>query len=167
MEFFEGFEIEKCCCFTGPRPEKMNTDTKTIKTALKKEIKKLINKDYKYFMTGMSRGIDLIAGQCVVELSKKHDINLICAIPFLEQEKKWGTSDQIAYNDLLQEARSVICTSEIFDRGSYHKRNRFMIDNSSHVITYYNNSGGGTKYTIEYANKKLKPITNIFKKPSL
>jgi len=36
-----------------------------------------------------------------------------------------------------------------------------MVDNSSKLICYYNGSGGGTGYTVDYAEKHSVPIINL------
>lgn len=36
-----------------------------------------------------------------------------------------------------------------------------MVDNCSRLICYYDGSNGGTRYTVEYAQSKGLPISNI------
>lgn len=43
------------------------------------------------------------------------------------------------------------------------KRNRHLVDNSSVCVAYLTQSGGGTAYTVEYANKHGLKIINIAK----
>ena len=162
MQLIKNLEISKCCAFSGPRPEKITENIEDIKHFLKLAIIDSINEGYLYFITGMSRGFDLWAAKCIIELSKSYNIHLVCAIPFLDQDINWSKRDKTLYNDILMEARYTICLSDNFIRGIYHERNRFMINNSSKLITYYNNSQGGTKYTIDYAKKFGKPVSNIF-----
>lgn len=38
-----------------------------------------------------------------------------------------------------------------------------MVDNSSKLVCYYDGSGGGTRYTVEYANKQSVEVVNIYK----
>ena len=48
-----------------------------------------------------------------------------------------------------------------FTAGCYHERNRYMVDNSSKLICYYDGSGGGTGYTVEYVKKRSIQIVNL------
>ena len=48
--------------------------------------------------------------------------------------------------------------SEGYDRGSYQKRNEWMIDHASMVIAGYTGAAGGTRNTIEYAKKQVEFI---------
>lgn len=149
------------CAFTGPRPEKISDNSEDIKNAVKIAILDAINSGYKYFISGMSRGFDLIAARCVVELQSQYEIFLIAAIPFLAQDDMWSEPDKLDYRDILCQSRYTFCTSAEFHRGVYYERNRFMIDHCSKVITYYNNSYGGTKHTLDYAKKHSRKIVNI------
>lgn len=150
------------CAFTGPRPEKINDDIDDLKIALEIAVLDAIEQGYKYFITGMSRGFDLMAAQCVLKLQAKHDIFLIAAIPFLTQDDAWCIEDKLDYINILCKSRYTFCTSDNFHKGAYFERNRFMVDHCSKVITYYNNSKGGTKYTLDYAKKHGRNIVNIF-----
>ena len=40
-------------------------------------------------------------------------------------------------------------------------RNRFMVDNSDYVLTWFDGAAGGTKSTILYALKKDKRVINL------
>ncbi|MFI3114562.1 MAG: SLOG family protein [Clostridia bacterium] len=152
---------EKVCCFTGPRPEKIHENQEEIKISLTFAIIDAINQGYSYFITGMSRGFDTLAAKCVIELSEKYDICLIAGIPFLGQEAQWSKEEKLEYSVILSKSRYVFCVSENFHRGIYYARNRFMVNNSSKIIAYYNNSQGGTKHTLDYAKKKGLKIVNI------
>ena len=46
------------CCFTGHRPEKLNTSEKEVKAALRKQIDQAVHDGFKVFITGMARGVD-------------------------------------------------------------------------------------------------------------
>lgn len=151
----------KCCCFTGPRPEKIDDNIEDIIYFLNEAILHSIKQGYKYFFTGMSRGIDLIAGELILSLQKDYDINLVAAIPFSDQSKSWTEEDKELYSNILLKVRYSFVISETFNRSVYYTRNRFMIDSCSKVISYYKNSQGGTKYTLDYAKKAGIEIVNI------
>lgn len=149
------------CAFTGPRPEKIEDNLSDIRFAIKLAILDAIGQGYKYFITGMSRGFDLWAAHCVLELQDEYEVFLIAAIPFFDQDLTWSDADKLEYRAILCNCRYTFCASESFHRGAYYERNRFMVDHCSRIITYYNNSFGGTKYTLDYAKKFGKKIINI------
>lgn len=162
MTHFPFASCDNICSFTGPRPEKIFEKIDDIKISLEYAIIDAIEQGYTHFICGMSRGFDLLAADVVLNLSEKYNIYLIAAIPFINQEHHWCDDDQYNYNKILCKSRYTFCISKTFHRGAYHERNRFMIDNSTKVITYYNNSSGGTKYTLDYAKKHDRKIVNIY-----
>lgn len=162
MHVFPHTKPEETCSFTGPRPEKLIDNIDDIKANLEISIRQAAGQGYKNFITGMSRGFDLIAAETVIELMEELDIKLVCAIPYLDQDSLWTVADKQTYHNIVTKSTYSICMSQKFVRGIYHTRNRFMIDNSELIITYYNNTQGGTKYTLDYAKTQNKPIINLF-----
>lgn len=162
MHVFPHISIKETCSFTGPRPEKITENIDDIRENLRYSIKQAVDIGYKNFITGMSRGFDLIAAEVILELKNELDINLICAIPYLDQDSLWSTHDKEIYNDIVSKSTYSIVLSQKFIRGIYHTRNRFMIDHSNLIISYYNNTQGGTKYTIDYAKSQKKQVVNLY-----
>ena len=79
------------CCFTGHRPEKLRRSEREIRIDLENEIRSAIQDGYITFITGMARGVDIWAGEIVLQL--KHEgfpIHLICACPFPGFEESWN-----------------------------------------------------------------------------
>ena len=157
----------KTCCFTGHRTQKMNSayDKTEFFEKLKKqtrdEIVKAIENDYKTFYIGMALGFDMLVGEIILELKKEFDIKLICAIPCPNQDRYWGEKDKEKYKYILKYADEVVYVSDKYFTGCMQKRNKFMVDNSSLLIAYYNGTLGGTKQTIDYAMNKNKEIIII------
>lgn len=154
---------EKTVCFTGHRPEKIpgydswnNSVYSVIKSMLYYQIyQSVVDEGYEYFITGLARGIDLLAAKYVIELKKKFTgINLICVKPFEEHGDKFKGQDLWELKNVLAEADDIICVSETYSKGCYKRRNCFMVDNSSKLIAVVDNYKSGTGQTISYANKK-------------
>lgn len=58
---------------------------------------------YQTFITGMAYGVDIWAGQIVVELRKNNpDLHLIAAIPFPGFESRWSNEWRQAYEVTIQ-----------------------------------------------------------------
>ena len=121
------------CCFTGHRPEKLNATEEEVKLWLEKQIDQAIADGYLTFISGCAMGVDIWAGQIV--LRKKADnpkIHLICATPWQGFARRWNEEWQ----------------------NQFQQRNVWMVDRSNRLIAYYNGASGGTRNTIEYAEKK-------------
>ena len=150
------------CCFTGHRPEKLGAEIREVSELLNREIQNAIRDGYTCFISGMSKGIDLMAAKLVLE-HKFQDkrIRLICASPYMGFEKSWSDTDKEEYRMILEQADEVKYICEHCFRGCFQIRNKWMVDNSSRVIAAFNGEKGGTKNTIDYALRKNVPVYNI------
>ena len=153
------------CCFTGHRPEKLRCSEIIVKEKLRKAIQNAIQDGYRTFIVGMCRGIDLWAGEIVLEERQSDDeLHLIAAIPHPNFEKLWGEKEQNLYKKVLDGADIVKTISNTYYKSCYQKRNIWMVDRSSRVIAAYNGEKGGTRNTIFYAEKCDIEVINILDK---
>lgn len=160
----------KSCCFTGYRPSKFkfkfdkeDSDYLDFESKLANAIFELPQNGGVRFFCGMAMGFDILAGEIVAELKQfsSFSVELIAVVPFKGQADNWPPQWKKRYNNLLKKADSVICMSDIYERGCYQKRNRYMVDNSDTVLTYFSGEPGGTAQTVAYAKRKGKKIINI------
>ena len=150
------------CCFTGHRPEKLNTSEKEVKAALRKQIDQAVHDGFTVFITGMARGVDLWAAEIVLDLRKRNkEIRLICAIPHDGFEARWSPSWQELYRYVLAEADLTRVISKGYHTGVYQVRNEWMVNHSTRVIAVFNGQPSGTKNTIEYAYRQGVPVVLI------
>lgn len=150
------------CCFTGHRPEKLNTSEKEVKAALRKQIDQAVHDGFTVFITGMARGVDLWAAQIVLDLRKRNkEIKLICAIPHEGFEARWSPSWQELYRYVLAEADLTRVISKGYHTGVYQVRNEWMVNHSTRVIAVFNGQPSGTKNTIDYAYRQGVPVVLI------
>ncbi len=164
-------EKYKSCCFTGYRPNKFdfefvreNPQYKTLENRLLTEITAANDNGCREYFCGMAWGFDLMAGEVVALLKKlrpRDNIKLIAVVPFPGQEKSWDSEWQERYNDVMSSADRVVYISPNYTNWAYHKRNRYMVDNSDIVITFFDGKSGGTAATLKYANEKGKNIVNL------
>lgn len=82
-------------CFTGHRPNSLpwKNNEKSLKFLLfkakiKRVILKQIKNNYKYFITGMALGSDIICAELILFLKQKYNLFLECAIPCKDQTNK-------------------------------------------------------------------------------
>ena len=150
------------CCFTGHRPEKLNTSEKEVKAALRKQIDQAVHDGFTVFITGMARGVDLWAAEIVLDLRKRNkEIRLICAIPHDGFEARWSPSCQELYRYVLAEADLTRVISKGYHTGVYQVRNEWMVNHSTRVIAVFNGQPSGTKNTIDYAYRQGVPVVLI------
>ena len=150
------------CCFTGHRPQKLRRSEKEIKADLERAIQQATTDGYTTFITGMAYGVDIWAGQIVVQLRKRNPVlRLIAAVPFRGVEDRWSNDWKWAYHELLEQADLVKYICSGYNAGAYQRRNEWMVDHSSRVIAVFNGEPSGTKNTIEYAERSSKTITTI------
>ena len=157
-------------CFSGHRTERLPKNKKKFTDLLQNvsmEIDKAISEGYHTFIFGACYGFDLICAEQVllrkqiIQFSNPVHIKLIAVVPFEEQASKWKGQNRDKYFDILSKCDDVIILNKHFKTGCYHERNRFMVDKSSKLICYYDGSGGGTGYTVEYAKKRSVQVVNL------
>lgn len=142
------------CCFTGHRPQKLNASEDQVKNWLRERIIEAVQDGYVTFITGMAMGVDIWAGEIVAEMKKSNpNLHLIAASPYPGFERKWHPAWQQAYNRLLGNADIVRFVSKHYSRNAFQCRNEWMVNRSNLVIAYYNGEKGGTRNTIEYAER--------------
>ena len=154
------------CCFTGHRPEKLNLPADIVCDKLKLAVELAISQGKKTFVCGMARGIDLWAGQVVIEKKRVYpDIKLICATPYVGFERRWDICWQQLYAFISTHADYRVATSKRYDPSCFQRRNESMVNHSSMVIAAYNGECGGTRNTIKYAREHGVPVHNILDFP--
>lgn len=158
------FQIErnKCCAFTGHRPEKLYEKEAYVIMELRKEIVSAVADGYTTFVTGCSRGCDLWAADIVIELQRSNkDIRLVCAIPFPGFDERWPV-DWKKHLQLVKKKADLIHTLEpSYSPEAYQKRNEFMCQNASRIIAVCDGKPSGTKNTIAYAHSQSIPVRLI------
>lgn len=150
------------CCFTGHRPEKLKLPESTIYYKLAQAIEFAIDQGMSTFICGMARGIDLWAGQVVIEKKNIYsEIKLICATPYLGFERRWDIDWQKIYASVASHADYKVAISKQYDPSCFQRRNEWMVTHSSMVIAAYNGKQGGTRNTIHFAKECGIPVYNI------
>lgn len=165
IECEQEFEMlrKTTCCFSGHRPQnlpwgcdELDKRCLDIRKRLRKEIIRAIKKGYKNFITGMALGFDTMCAEIVLELKKLYpDIQLIGAIPCKTQDKYWNVEDQKRYRNLIDKLDKIRCIYNTYiGSACMIERNRYMVNNSSLLISLYNGREGGTKKTIDCARQQ-------------
>lgn len=155
------FEEEKrtTCCFTGHRPEKLpwgddesSPDCAALKLRLAQTLKELYGRGFRHFISGMAQGCDLYFAEAALALREEYPDTVVeAAIPCPSQAKSWREEDRERYQGILERCDLETVVQQHYTQGCMLRRNRYMVDRSALLLAVYNGSGGGTRYTINYA----------------
>ena len=155
---------EKTAAFTGPRPHRFpfknnedHPDCVQLKIALREQIEFLYERGVKRFLSGVCIGVDMWAGEIVLDLMQQHkDIELYCIIPFEEQPINWTESQKERYYNMLRDSTKLIQLSVRYYDGCYRIRNEYLVKNAKHLLAVYDKESkmrGGTGQTVHMALK--------------
>lgn len=161
---------ETTCCFTGPRPARlpMNGNEYSAEiAALKAELRSAVFDAYydgfRYFMSGMAEGFDLFAAEAVLELKEEFEgIALVAALPYSGAPKRHSSAVCERIGSILERTDMVISLTEGYFSGCELIRNRYMVDNSSRIIGYYNGLSSGTAHCWKYALENGLETVNLY-----
>ena len=162
----------KNVAFSGHRTFKMkhptglfNTETPSpaaIRDRLEATLRRLCEEGFDMFLCGMAEGFDMLAARCVLDLKKDFPaIKLTAVIPYPGQCERFSRENKFLYSEILARADHTVITSTHFSQDCFHRRNDYLVDNSSLLVCYFNGSKGGTEYTVKRALRKKHRIINI------
>ena len=155
------FDTKTTVAFTGHRTYNGEADI-----ALRETIVRLYNDGYRTFLCGMATGFDMAAAEAVLELrDEQSDIRLVCVVPFEGQSRRFNAEQRNRYDTICRAANHVVTLATQYSPMAYHRRNDFLVDNSSALIAYFDGSKGGTAYTVRRATKSLHRYTNLYIDP--
>ena len=161
-------EKEKCCCFTGHRPQKLpwgfdENDPRC--SELKRRIRAAIRLAAAYgkimFLTGMAMGTDMWCAEAVLQLKQempRREIKLAAVIPHAGQEQQYPDNLKERYGMILSSVDECTVLQDHYTEGCMQRRNRYLVEHSSMLIAVYSGGSGGTKYTFDYANRLMHKI---------
>lgn len=149
------------CVFSGHRslPSERLCE---ISLLLRQEIIKQIEGGTRYFGCGGALGFDTLAALTVLDLAAENpDIRLILVLPCEDQDKRWAASDKERYQLIKRRAHKIVTLHGGYVYGCMQERNRYLVDHAQCLISYLTQSRGGTRYTVNYAEKENIPVINI------
>lgn len=147
------------CCFTGHRPAKLpwgqrEEDSRclALKAELARRLENAYRRGYRHFICGMAQGCDHYFGEAVLTLGERYpDLRLEAAIPCRTQAQRWTAEQKARYEAILNRCHWETLVQSDYDPGCMMRRNRYMVDNSSLVLSIFDGTSGGTMKTLAYA----------------
>lgn len=157
------------CCFSGYRPEKMPSGYEEGTPAFQNMLQRLresvvsaADSGCRHFLCGMSRGFDLWAAETVLSLMEEgYCIDLWAAIAFPGMQQHWEPEWQERYHHALLHASHVFPSFDRYTPECYTVRDRFLVDQSSRCICFFDGTPGGTQYTVNYAKRSGLYVDNL------
>ena len=151
------FDKNITCCVSGHRQIQKDLDLIKLETVLRFSAEN----GYKNFLVGMAIGFDTLCFQILEKIKKEKDIKIIACIPCLTQDYKYSESEKKEYRRIVESADEKIVLSESYNPWCMINRNRFMVDNSSLLISYLRIAKGGTFNTVKYAQEQGIKIESL------
>ena len=153
---------EVTCCFTGHRPGKLpwGRDEKdprclALKARIGEELERAYRRGMRHFLCGMAQGSDFYFCEAALTLREsRSDVTVEAALPCEEQAAHWPEQDRRRYFRLIEQCDYETMVQHRYDRGCMQRRDRYMVDRSSLVISAYGGTFGGTMYTLAYAMRQ-------------
>ena len=145
------------CCIASGVSGSVHRGEDDIKVDLENEILSAVKNGYTTFITGMSRGPEIWAGNIVVRLKSRFpELKLIAALPYPAYEREWDKPWLKKYEALLQQADYIRTVSPAEAPSALQERNRWMVDHSSFLIAV--GDGRISNPTIRYAKENSIPV---------
>lgn len=146
------------CCFTGHRPEKLGMTEQQLTLLLEGAIREAVAGQFTTFISGCAKGVDICAAEIVLRLRENDSrLKLICALPFEGFGQRWTGGWTERFRHVTAAADLTRCISQKFSYESYQRRNEWMVRRSGLVIAVYQGQSGGTRNTLNYAQKNGVP----------
>ena len=153
----------RICVFTGHRSINAK-HMALLSEKLDEVVERLIAEGYTEFRAGGAVGFDTVAALAVLEKKKRHgQVRLHMFLPCYGQEKNWSENMKRTYRFVLERADRVRYSCENYVNGCMQMRNRDMVSGSEICVAYYDTKRhGGSRYTVEYAQKRGVSVINLF-----
>lgn len=147
----------RTCAFTGHRIMEKGFDTESLKD----KIVKLIGIGYDTFLVGMALGFDTVAFNLLEEVRKEQKIRIIACVPCLSQSYKFNKDQKVEYDRMMESADERIFVGQEYNQNCMRKRNEFMVDKSSCLVSYVRRDFGGSVFTVNHAVKKGITVISV------
>ncbi|MDR0839313.1 MAG: DUF1273 domain-containing protein [Oscillospiraceae bacterium] len=163
------FTREQTACFSGYRPEKLpwgeresDERCRELKRRLFHIVEALYFSGRRRFICGMARGADMYFCEAALNLREIYpDVAIEAALPCEEQAARWGEAWRSRYFDLVARCDVETYISRRYTSDCMTRRNRYMVDSSSVIVTVFDGRFGGTMYTRRYAEKQGIEIIDV------
>lgn len=155
-------KVARRCGFAGPDENDPMMDRDKVKPLLKKEIDRAIADGITTFVVGLSRGVDLWAGDIIADMKDENkSLKLIVVMPY----KGYGDD----YNLRWKQMFNYVCAfadykkvlhSSFTGYEVYEEQVKYILNNCERMVVFYN----GDEKTDSYDAMKFAPESKMLKK---
>ncbi len=145
---------------TGHRPNKLGGYSAFVRARLQRvATDALVRLKPTQVISGMALGWDTALAEAAVELR----IPFVAAVPFVGHELAWPQASREQYRNLLTLAERVhvVCDGD-YESWKMQARNEWMVNECDAVLALWNNSAGGTRNCVRFAESINKPVHNVW-----
>lgn len=136
---------------------------KALRTSVEAAILNAYRDGYRYFMSGMADGFDLLAAETVLELKRAGlEIFLVAVFPSRDSVHRHSPSVCRRIDTVCSSCDLTLFLEPAYRTGCELRRNLYMVDSSFRIIGYYNNLSRGTAHCWNYAVKKGLERINLY-----
>lgn len=134
-----------------------------ITNRVQSSVEKLIQNGYTTFMSDLGMGFGMMAANAVLRAKLgKSNIRLVVVLPFPDWQQRFAPLDRERYTELCAAADERVFTCEQYTPEAHFVRDNFLVDNCSTIVTYYHNTAGEAKYTLDRAASRELTIINLY-----
>ncbi len=164
----------KTCTIAGCRPTRFkwkykehNEGCQRLKNQIREQLALLCEQGVRRFLMGGSLGVDLWAGDILLELKEQYnDIELILVLPYAKHDRDWDKRDRHRLSVLRQHSSEVLITGteEAAPVDNFKKRDQYMIRHSDRLLAVHDcdpKDHSGIAQVVNYSRKKKLSIILI------
>ena len=156
--------------FSGYRPQKLPQGCTTgvqaeLLLLLQEEIRRSYLNGYRVYINGMMSGWDILAAEAVLSLRDDHTgLYCVSVAPFKKDyfaNDNWNIEWKARALRVYRQSDLAFSLSDHYASGTYHMRDRYLVEHASLMIVFFDGKPGGTQYTCDYAAKRNLSIVNV------
>lgn len=155
------------CAIMGHRPTRFKFKykenfslCKKIKRSMVEQFQAMYGKGVRRYFIGGTLGVDIWAGELILELKRQpiyKDIELIVVLPFPNHDAQWDMRSRERLSYLLKHCSKSVTLGERPAPDSYKRQGYYMVDHSNFLLAVYDNTQSrhsNIDQTVNYARKK-------------
>jgi uncharacterized phage-like protein YoqJ len=147
--------------FTGHRPSKLGQwdPLHPVVAQVRKALRDALIADWPtHAISGMAQGVDTWAAEACVELG----IPFVAALPCDGWSTNWPLPSQERYQALLGKAKEIVVVSPgPYKPWKMQRRNEWMVDGCTRLLSVWDGSTGGTFNCLAYAAEVKRTVKQL------
>ena len=153
--------MEPACAFSGHRPEKLpwgdnreDPRCQALMLMMERQLRQLCEEGCLRYLCGMARGTDRYFLEILAKLRREYPLTVTAVIPCPSQSQGWSGQEQREYLQTLDLCDNTVVLEERYSQGVMLRRNRYMVEHATMLMTVFDGSPGGTAATVRYARAR-------------